>query len=142
MKVFLCNGCGHVEFNEAPGQCPVCGSTSFTQNDSIFKESEEKSSEAAHKHIPAVSLSDTCSFIPEKECNDVNVRIGETLHPMQDNHYIRFIDCYVDDTYVGQKKLTPGLYPASCFHLQEKGSKVTIVENCNVHGYWMKETSL
>ncbi len=72
----------------------------------------------------------------------MTVRIGETLHPMQDSHFIQFIDCYVDETYVGRTQLTPGLFPATCFHLQTKGSKVTIVENCNVHGYWMAEAQL
>ena len=144
MNVFICQMCGHIEFKDAPGNCPVCGAPKdqFKQNDNIFKESREKSPEAESKHIPAIEVNKTCGLIPEEGCTDVIVRIGSTLHPMKEEHYIQFIECYVDEKYVGQAKLTPWTNPAACFHLKAEGSSVTIVENCNIHGYWMAEAEM
>lgn len=144
MSCFICNVCGHVEFSSAPENCPVCFApqTSFVQNDQVFAESEEKSKEAAVKHIPAITINKECKIIPEEPCVDVIVRIGETLHPMLDEHSIQFIDCYVDDVYVTRVFLSPGVYPSAVIHLKTSGNKVRIVENCNLHGHWQAEADL
>jgi superoxide reductase len=114
----------------------------FTHNDRIFDESAEKSKEAAIKHIPAITVSKKCGLIPEASCVDITVRIGATIHPMESAHYIKFIDCYVDSTYISRVMLTPGVFAAGCFHLKTFGSKVMIVENCTIHGYWKNEVNL
>lgn len=144
MNIFICKVCGHVEFGAAPEKCPVCfaGQEAFNQNDNVFIESEENAREAAVKHIPSVKVNKECGLIPEESCVDVIVRIGETLHPMVEDHFIQFIDCYVDDNYVSRVLLTPGVNPSGCFHLKATGSKVRIVENCNKHGYWQAEADL
>ena len=142
MAVFICNVCGHIEFGSAPEKCPVCGATKFTQNDNVFEESMEKSKEGAHKHIPSVKVSKECGLIPEETCWDVIVRIGETLHPSQENHFIQFIDCYIDDNFAERVQLTPAVEPAACFHLKTKGAKVRVVEFCNLHGHWQAEADL
>jgi superoxide reductase len=138
MKIFICKTCGHIEFNSLPDKCPVCFSEKekFSQNDNIFTESSAKSPEAAVKHIPAVAVNKQCGLIPETPCLDVHVRIGKTLHPMEEKHFIQFIDCYQDDKYVSRVMLTPmTINPAACFHLKNAAGKITIVENCNIHGY-------
>ena len=144
MGVFICQGCGHVNFSLPAQSCPVCKSPQEKafRNDRIFEESEEKSREAAAKHIPAVIINKKCGLIPEQSCVDVTVRIGATLHPMEPAHFIQFIDCYVDDRYVSRHFLSPGCNAAGCFHLKTPGTKVTIVENCNIHGYWKTEERL
>jgi superoxide reductase len=144
MNVFICQVCGHIEFNAAPDNCPVCYSPKekFQQNDNIFKESQEKSPEAESKHIPKVVVESECGLIPEEGCKDVFVRIGETLHPSKPEHYIQFVDAYQDEQYIGRSYITPELNPATCFHLKKDSGKLTIVENCNIHGYWMKEINL
>jgi superoxide reductase len=114
----------------------------FTQNDRIFEESAEKSKEAAIKHIPAITVTKKCGLIPEASCVDINVRIGAVLHPMELAHYIQFIDCYVDSTYVARVMLTPGIFAAGCFHLKTTGSKVVIIEKCTIHGYWKSDVNL
>jgi len=56
---------------------------------------------------------------------------------MEEKHYIRFIDAYQNDKFIARMELTPlSVYPAACFHLKEAGGKITIVENCSIHGYW------
>lgn len=144
MSVYVCSVCGHVEFSEPASMCPACKSPKdkFTRNDRIFEESAEKSKEAAVKHIPAIKINKSCGLIPEQSCFDIIVRIGATLHPMESAHFIQFIDCYVDDAYVSRVMLTPGVFAAGCFHLKTHGSKIKIVENCNLHGYWKAEADL
>ena len=142
MNIFICQKCGHIEFNSAPQNCPVCNATQFKQNDKVFDESMEKSREGAVKHIPKVQIVQKCGLIPEESCIDIIVRIGETLHPMMENHFIQFIDCYVDEKYVSRIFLTPDMNPAVILHLKSNGSKVAIVENCNIHGYWKTEANL
>jgi superoxide reductase len=142
MGIFICKICGHIAFENAPKNCPVCAAPSFQQNDTIFKESSKNSKEASVKHIPDVTLGEECNFIPENDCVDVMVRVGETLHPMEEKNFIQFIDCYVDKKYQGRALLTPGLNPAACFHLKSKGNTVTLVEKCNIHGYWMEEKTI
>jgi desulfoferrodoxin-like iron-binding protein len=141
MAIFICSVCGHIEFGKAPDKCPVCMSPreKYAQNDNVFIESEEKSKEAAIKHIPSITINKECKLIPELSCADIIVRIGKAIHPMEAAHYIRFIDCYVDDAYVSRVMLSPGVFAGACFHLKTKGNKVRIVENCNIHGYWQLE---
>jgi desulfoferrodoxin-like iron-binding protein len=144
MSVFICSVCGHIEFTKIPETCPVCKSAKeeYSQNDYIFEESAAKSREAATKHIPIVIVNKTCDLIPDQSCIDIVVRIGAAIHPMEKVHYIQFIDCYLDDNYVSRVFLTPGVFAAGNFHLKTSGASVTIIENCNVHGYWKTEVHL
>ena len=144
MTIFICTVCGYLEFKPVTGKCPVCFAPKekFTRNDRLFEESEAKSKEAAVKHIPSIIVNKKCGLIPEESCTDVIVRIGKVLHPMEEKHYIVFMDCYVDDDFVARMMLTPGVSPAGCFHLKKTGAKVRIVENCNIHGYWQAEASI
>lgn len=144
MSAFICSVCGHIDFTDGKTACPVCGAQAekYTRNDRVFEESAEKSKEAAIKHIPAVTVNKKCGLIPEQSCLDIIVRIGATLHPMESAHFIQFIDCYVDDKYVSRIFLTPGVFAAGAFHLKAQGKKVTIVENCNLHGYWKTDVNL
>lgn len=144
MKVFRCEVCGHLEFQAIPEKCPVCEAKSdkFSQADNIFIESQKKSPEAEIKHIPDILIEKKCGLIPEQSCTDVHVRVGKTLHPMEEKHFIQFIDCYVDDKYVARYQLSPKVNPATAFHLKASVGKITIVENCNIHGYWKIDTNL
>lgn len=144
MNVFICSICGHAEFGAAPDNCPVCFSPKdkFSQNDKVFEEAAEKSKEGAVKHIPSIKVNKTCGLIPDQDCVDVIVRIGETLHPMEEAHHIVWIDCYVDDKYASRILLSPAVYAAGCFHLKVTGSRVRVVEFCNLHGHWQAEADL
>lgn len=144
MSIFICKVCGHLEFGAAPDACPVCHvpKENFSQNDNIFTESAKNSPEGAGKHTPSILIKKDCGLIPDVGCVDVHVRVGEVLHPMEAAHYIVFIDCYIDDSYVGRASLTPGLNGAAAFHLKESGKKVRVVECCNLHGHWQAEADL
>ena len=144
MSIYVCQVCGHIEFGQVPDNCPVCFSPKekFEQNDKVFIESEEKSKEGAVKHIPSIQVVQKCGIIPEESCTDVIVRIGEKLHPMEEAHHILFIDCYVDGKYVSRMMLGPSVWASALFHIKNSGKKVTVVERCNLHGFWMAEADL
>jgi superoxide reductase len=144
MKLFVCSVCGHVEFGSAPDACPVCHASKekFNQNDDLFTDaaSADKGGEAAH--TPDVSIVKHSKLIKEQPVKEVIVRVGKVLHPMEDAHHIQWIDCYVDDHYVSRIFLTPGVNPAVNYYPKMNGSKVRIVEHCNLHGHWQAEQSL
>jgi len=51
------------------------------------------------------------------------------MHPMEEKHYIRFIDAYQNDKFIARMELTPlSVYPAACFHWKKRRQN-TIVEN-------------
>ncbi len=143
MSIYICSVCRHVEYGKAPEFCPLCQASKdkFKRNDSVFEEAEAKSKEGAHKHVPAVTLKRECGLIPEASCLDVLVRIGKTLHPMEEKHFIQWIDCYADDVFAARIMLTPHSNPGVVFHLKNQAAKVRVVEFCNLHGHWQAEAS-
>lgn len=144
MDIHLCKVCGYAAFGNAPENCPVCHAarTSFEQNNNLFTEVAEKNPEGAVKHTPEVQVKKECGLIPEESCTDILVRVGKTLHPMTEEHLIKFVDCYVDDKYVSRISLTPDTHPSVVFHLKGSGKSVKVVEFCNLHGHWQTEASL
>jgi superoxide reductase len=143
MEISTCSICGHVVFGKIPDNCPVCFAPKdkIKQNSNIFKEAKEKSPEGSVKHTPVIFISKECKLIGGS-CDDVNIKVGEVTHPMEEKHSIQFIDCYADDKFVSRIHLTPSVYAAGTVHLKAGVSKVTVVELCNLHGYWMAEAHI
>ena len=144
VSYYICSVCGHVELSPVSKPCQVCNAPAekYTQNDRIFEESAEEFKDASIKHIPVIKVTKKCGLIPEAPCVDIIVRIGTVLHPMEPDHYIQFVDCYVDNAFVERVTLTPAVYAAGCFHLKSKGTKVLIIEKCSIHGYWKNDAKL
>jgi desulfoferrodoxin (superoxide reductase-like protein) len=62
---------------------------------------------------------------------------------MLKEHYITFIDLYVDKKYLSRVYLTPErLHPAAAWHIKVTSGTLAAVEHCNLHGYWMSEANL
>lgn len=145
MKTYLCKVCGYVAFGEAPEKCPVCGvpRQNFEEKpDLIKKPGTTAQGEPEKKHIPTITVVKKCGLIPQG-CIDVHVKVGEIEHPMLKEHFIMFIDYYLDKKFLARVQLTPeGLHPAAALHLKAERGMLTAVERCNVHGYWMAEVSL
>ena len=146
MKTFVCNHCGHIEFNNIPDKCLVCkaGKEEYKEKpDAIEKPGQAGRGEADSKHIPKIVIVKECGLIPNAGCNDVHVRIGEIEHPMINEHYIRYIDYYLDYQFISRVWLSPEkCHPAAALHLKASSGTITIVENCNKHGNWMNEAKL
>jgi superoxide reductase len=145
MKALVCGVCGFIPLKgAAPKNCPVCNTP-----EKGFKEDDEaiqlpKDSENLEglelKHVPRITKTG-CGLV-ENECLDVHVLMGEVIHPMTEEHFITHIDFYVDEEYAGRIMLTPKGQPAGSLHLKKGGSKLTIVQNCNLHGNWINSISL
>jgi len=147
MKGYVCKVCKFISINGvAPDKCPVCGApkSAFEDKDDAIKtpQDENNLTELEKKHVPVIVLVKKCSLIPEG-CQDVHVKMGEIQHPMQPEHSILHIDFYIDKEFISRVILTPEkLNPAAALHLKAQSGKLSIVELCNIHGAWIKETEL
>lgn len=147
MKVFECKVCGHIEFNKAPEKCLVCRSLkeAFAENADAIKKPADPANltDGDKKHIPQIAIVKECGLIPGGSCTDVHVKVGEIEHVMQEKHYIRTIDFYLNHTFISRVWLSPGAcHPAAALHLNATSGTITAVENCNVHGTWMSEVAI
>lgn len=141
-KLFVCQVCGHLEFGQAPDNCPVCFATKdkFNEDQDVIHAAEKEGKE---KHVPVVLLTESCGLIPG-ECSDVNIKVGALPHPMQSDHWIQWIDVYLDKNYVSRTMLTPdSLQAATGIHFKkDQRGTLTVIELCNKHGYWSVEAQL
>jgi len=147
MKGFVCKNCGFTAIDgSAPEKCPVCGApkSAFEEKADAIKEPADAANltELEKKHIPVIVVEKKCGLIPDG-CTDVHVKMGEIKHPMLPEHSITRIDFYIDKKYISRVYLTPEkLNPAAALHLNASSGKLTVIENCNVHGTWMNEKDL
>ena len=74
------------------------------------------------KHVPVI----------EKVNGGIKVKVGSVPHPMEEKHYIEWVEVLVDDKAYRQF-LRPGEAPEAVFNL---AAGVTAREFCNVHGLW------
>ncbi len=147
MKGFVCKVCGFISIDgEAPENCPVCYApkTSFEEKEEAIKTpmDVDNLTELEKKHVPVIVVKKECKLIPGG-CEDVHVKIGEIQHPMLPEHYIRHIDFYIDKKFVSRMILTPEkLNSAAALHLKAGSGKLTVIDDCNLHGNWIKEEDL
>jgi superoxide reductase len=86
---------------------------------------EENSVDAAEeKHVPVVS----------KVGDGYKVIVGSVAHPMEEKHYIEWIELIVDGILVYRKHLQPGEAPEALFSVS--GSDIKARAYCNLHGLW------
>jgi superoxide reductase len=122
-QVYKCEVCGNIVevLHEGAGELVCCGQP--------MKLLEEKTADTSQeKHVPFV----------KREGNAYVVLVGENaLHPMEEKHYIEWIELVVDG--VSHKKfLKPGDEPKAVFEIPE-GKEVFAREYCNIHGLWLNE---
>ena len=63
----------------------------------------------------------------------MNVNVGSVAHPMEERHYIEWIEVIADGE-VFRKFLKPGDTPKANFNI--KADKITARAYCNIHGLW------
>jgi len=87
---------------------------------------EENTVDAAkEKHVPVI----------EKTAKGIVVKVGSVEHPMQDNHFIEWIQLLADGKAYRQF-LKPGEKPEAVFKVE--GKDLSAREYCNLHGMWKK----
>jgi len=92
----------------------------------------ENTTEAStEKHIPVV----------EKTGSGYTVKIGQVPHPMEEKHFIEWIELRSGKCH-HRKFLKPGDKPEACFDFCPEcaqGGKIEAYAYCNIHGYWKGE---
>ncbi|HNX96870.1 MAG TPA: desulfoferrodoxin [Candidatus Aminicenantes bacterium] len=78
---------------------------------------------AKEKHVPVI----------ERTADGVWVKVGSVAHPMEEKHYIEWIELVVDGRFHRQY-LNPGDKPEAFFPV--KGTALAAREYCNLHGLW------
>jgi superoxide reductase len=118
LQVYKCEVCGNIVevVHTGVGTLVCCG-----QDMKLLKEGEIDA--ATEKHVPVV----------EKIDGGFRVKVGEVAHPMEEKHYIEWIEVIVDGKAYRQF-LKPGDVPEATFYIEAEG--VTAREYCNVHGLW------
>jgi superoxide reductase len=117
-QVYKCNICGNiVQVNFASAGTLVCCGESMQ----LMKENTVDAS--LEKHVPVI----------EKTANGFKVKIGSVPHPMEQSHYIQWIELIADGKSY-KEFLKPSMKPEAEFCV--KASKVMAREYCNLHGLW------
>ena len=147
MKTYVCQICDHIAFDQAPVDCPVCGMPieNFENIPDAIKKplNPESMSEEERMHIPVVHINRMCKSHSRQGCLDILITIGEDEHEMSSEHFINFIDMYVDKKYIMRTLLTPQrVRPAINMHLNIHTGRLAVISKCNVHGSWITKVTL
>jgi superoxide reductase len=117
-EVYKCEVCGNIVevLHEGKGELVCCG-----QPMKLYKENTVDA--AKEKHVPVI----------EKTAKGFKVNVGSVTHPMEEKHYIEWIELIADGVAY-RKFLTPGDAPEAEFCLD--AAQVAAMEYCNLHGLW------
>ncbi|MCK4605771.1 MAG: desulfoferrodoxin [candidate division Zixibacteria bacterium] len=118
LQVYKCNKCGNIVevLHTGVGTLVCCG-----QDMRLQREGEIDA--ATEKHVPVI----------EKIDGGYKVKIGEVAHPMEDKHYIEWIELIADGRAYRQF-LNPGEAPEATFKIE--ADSVSARAYCNLHGLW------
>ncbi len=118
LEVYKCELCGNIVevVHEGSGDLVCCG-------EEMKLLSENTVDAAKEKHVPVIEVGN----------GSVKVTIGSVAHPMEEKHYIEWIELIADGKAYRQF-LNPGDAPSATFNVTAK--KLTDRELCNLHGLW------
>ncbi|HNX90927.1 MAG TPA: desulfoferrodoxin [Candidatus Omnitrophota bacterium] len=117
--IYKCTLCGHVVevAKEGAPTLVCCGKQ-------MVKLEAKTADTGKEKHVPVVS----------DIANGVRVVVGSVEHPMEEKHYIKFIEVLTADKVL-RAELKAGMKPAAEF-LVNKNDIVGVREYCTVHDLW------
>lgn len=118
LQVYKCEVCGNIVemLHEGKGQLVCCGQP--------MKLLAENTVDAAkEKHVPVV----------EKVTGGFKVKVGSVPHPMEEKHYIEWVELLVGGKAYRQF-LKPGEAPEAVFEIE--ADQAAAREYCNLHGVW------
>lgn len=120
-QVYKCEVCGNIVevLHAGAGELVCC-------NQPMKRLTENTVDAATEKHVPVV----------EQTNGHTKVTVGSVAHPMEDEHYIEWIELLVGER-VFRTYLKPGESPEAVFKVL--ADKVTAREYCNLHGLWRKD---
>ena len=117
-EVYKCNVCGNIVevLHTGKGELVCCN-----QPMQLMKENTVDA--ATEKHVPVL----------EKTEKGVKVKVGSIPHPMEEAHYIEWIEVIADGK-VYRKFLNPDDVPEAEFEVTAEN--IIAREYCNLHGLW------
>lgn len=118
MQVYKCNICGNIVevLHTGKGELVCCGKPM----ELMVEKTEDAGRE---KHVPVM----------EATAKGIKVKVGDVPHPMEQEHYIEWIEV-ITDGGSSRHFLKPGDSPEAVFETDAKD--VTLREYCSVHGLW------
>ena len=118
LQVYKCEKCGNIVevLHAAKGKLVCCGEPMNLMKENTVDAAKEK-------HIPVV----------EKTADGFRVKVGSVAHPMEEKHYIEFIEVMAGDK-IARIFLSPGQAPEAEFGVRPES--VTAREYCSLHGLW------
>ena len=118
LQVYKCDVCGNIVevVHGGQGELVCCGQTMKLMAENTVDAAKEK-------HVPVI----------EKIDGGFKVKVGGVAHPMEEKHYIEWIEIIADGKAYRQF-LNPGDAPEAMFMID--ASDVTARELCNIHGLW------
>jgi len=117
-QVYRCNVCGNIVevLHAGKGELVCCGQP--------MELLQEKTTDVGlEKHVPVIETTD----------RGIKVKVGEVTHPMEEKHYIEWIEV-ITDSGSCQQLLKPGDKPEAEFEI--KPQTVAAREYCSIHGLW------
>lgn len=124
LEIYKCDACGNIVevLNKADGELVCCG-------EPMRRMTENTVDAAKEKHVPIIEVVD----------GGVKVKVGDVYHPMEEKHFIQWIEIIADGkTY--RHYLVPGSLPEAFFAVY--ASDLTAREYCNLHGLWKNTETL
>ncbi len=118
IQVYRCEVCGNIVevVHASKGTLVCCG-----QPMTLLRENTVDA--AREKHVPVI----------EKTARGFRVKVGSVAHPMEEKHYIEWIQVIADGKAYRQF-LKPGQAPEAEFCID--AATITAREYCNLHGHW------
>jgi superoxide reductase len=117
-EIYKCDICGNIVevLHGGVGELVCCNQLMELLDEKTVDEGKEK-------HVPVI----------EKTKTGVKVKVGSVPHPMEEKHFIEWIEIIADGK-VCRKFLNPGDSPEAEFEIEAVEIKAR--EYCNVHGLW------
>jgi superoxide reductase len=118
LQIYKCEICGNIVevLHEGVGELVCCD-----QPMKLFVENTVDASR--EKHVPVVEKTDA----------GIKIKVGSAPHPMEEKHYIEWIEIIADGRAYRQF-LKPGDKPEAEFAIT--ADRITAREYCNIHGLW------
>jgi superoxide reductase len=118
LQIYKCNVCGNIVevLHGGVGELVCCGEPM----ELLIAKTADAGKE---KHVPVI----------EKIGGGVKVKIGSVPHPMEEKHYIEWIEIIADGKAYRQF-LNPGQVPEAIFKVE--AGTITAREYCNIHSLW------
>lgn len=117
-EIYKCEMCGNIieVTHGGPGALVCCGQKMILMTENTVDAAQEK-------HVPVIEVG----------ADSITVTIGSVPHPMEESHYIEWIELIADGK-VYRQHLKPADEPKATFPVIAK--QVTAREYCNLHGLW------